>query len=110
MAKRSYIVRGNFPKQKVDQVETIEAGSWPAALGQAARVMKSRMKGMKVKVASFTLEQQERKVAQVAEPSSQVAEQMPIPTSPDIQPVESECSQEPQIQTTLGQGIPDRQE
>lgn len=59
MAKRHYTVRGNFPRQKADLVETIEAGSWPAALGQAARAMKLRLKGHRIKVASFTIEQVE---------------------------------------------------
>ena len=108
MAKRHYVVRANFPKQGLDLCENIVAGGWPAALGQAARVMKRKMKGLKVKVASFTLEQQEQKVT--VAPNSQVAEQMPIPTSPDTPPQGSESSQESLIETTLGPRIPDRQE
>lgn len=57
MSKRAFVVRANFPRQQADLVETVEAGNWAAAVGMAARRMKQRMKGNRIKAASFTVEQ-----------------------------------------------------
>ena len=57
MSKRTFTVRASFPVQGADLVETVETGNWTAALGMAARLMKRRMKGSRIRAASFTIEQ-----------------------------------------------------
>ena len=92
MANRTYTIRGNFPRQGSDLVETVQAGTWPAALGLAARRMKQRMRGNRIKVASFTIEQVEapaQAAAPVAEqaslPAAAAEQQTPAPTAPGSQ-------------------------
>lgn len=53
---RIWTIRANFPRQSSDLVEVVEAGSWPVAIGKAARAMKIRMKGSKITVMSLTME------------------------------------------------------
>ena len=57
MSKRTFMVRASFPVQGADLVETVTAGNWPAALGLAARRLKQRMPGSRIRAASFTIEQ-----------------------------------------------------
>ena len=78
MAGRTFTVRANFPVQGTDLVETVTATSWPAALGAAARQMKRRMKGRRIKAASFTIEQQEQGEQQAQEQEQGATEQLPL--------------------------------
>ena len=75
MAGRTFTVRANFPVQGADLVETVTATSWPAALGAAARRMKRRMKGRRIRAASFTIEQVEQ---QAQEQEQGATEQLPL--------------------------------
>ncbi|MGH9429695.1 MAG: hypothetical protein ACRD2L_25700 [Terriglobia bacterium] len=77
---RSYRIRANFPVQKAELVLDVQAGSWPAALGLAARKMKQQLKGRRVAAASFTIEQIQ--VAEEKEPGKQLA----FPPEPGAKP------------------------
>ena|ERR1700691_2583706 len=79
MPKRTYTVRANFPTQQTDLVETVTGGSWPVALGMAARAMKKRMKGSRISAASFTLEQVKiaPEASQGQQTQPQLAEEQP---------------------------------
>jgi hypothetical protein len=72
MAKGFKVV-ANFPTQKADLVEIVQGTSWTVALGRAARAMRKRLKGSRVRVASFVLEQVE--VAESVAAEGAVAQQ-----------------------------------
>jgi len=77
MAK-SYTVRANFPTQGADLVQVVEAGGWPAALGLAARRMRNQLKGRRVKIASFTISQNEGAGMVTSGESSSTQQGLPI--------------------------------